>query len=115
MVYCSIARYHHQKKTPPISSAAAYAMVLKVLDWFNLHYLGFIIIVVGVLGNAKNVVGFMRSCNKLRSPSYYLAALALADAVFLDILFILWLSHFEDFDLFSLPGVYETFFFLSSL
>jgi hypothetical protein len=56
---------------------------------------------------------FVRSKNELRSPSYYLAALASADVIFLAILLILWISHF-DVDLFSWDGIYQTFFFFSS-
>lgn len=85
----------------------------QVLDWFNLYYLGAIII-VGVLGNARNVYGFVSNRKDLRSPSYYLASLALTDVVFLVIIFILWLNHF-DIELFiTAKGSYETFFFFSS-
>ena len=84
----------------------------KVLDWFNLYYLGFII-VVGVLGNGKNVVTFFLSKKKLCSPSYYLTAIALNDVIFLLILFILWLNQFE-INLFTHAGLYQLHFFLSS-
>jgi len=90
-----------------------YPMALIVLDWFNLYYLGFIV-VVGVLGNAKNVFVFIRKKKELRSPTYYLAALALADVIFLAILFILWLNHF-DIDLFSQSFIYKLLLYISSL
>ena len=90
-----------------------YPMTLIVLDWFNLYYLGFIII-VGVLGNAKNVFVFIRKKKEMRSPTYYLAALALADVIFLAILFILWLNHF-DIDLFSQSAIYKLLLYISSL
>ena len=90
-----------------------YPMALIVLDWFNLYYLGFIV-VVGVLGNAKNVFVFVRKKKELRSPTYYLAALALADVIFLAILFILWLNHF-DIDLFSQSFIYKLLLYISSL
>jgi len=90
-----------------------YPMTLIVLDWFNLYYLGFIII-VGVLGNAKNVFVFIRKKKEMRSPTYYLAALALADVIFLAILFILWLNHF-DIDLFSQSAIYKLLLYIISL
>ena len=93
--------------------AARHLLSLQIFDWFNTYYLGTFII-LGVLGNLKNVVVFLRKRNKLRrSPSYYLAALALADVIFLAILFILWLGQFS-IDLFSQSGIYQTLFYLSS-
>ena len=89
-----------------------YPMSLKVLEFLNLHYLG-LMIIVGILGNLKNVLVFLCSRNRLRSPSYYLAALALADVVFLVTLLILWISHFGA-NLFSWNGVYQTLYYLSS-
>ena len=94
------------------SSGSSSSVAQQVLDWFNLYYLGAIII-VGVLGNARNVYGFISNRRDLRSPSYYLASLALTDVVFLAIIFILWLNHFE-IELFATKGYYETFFFFSS-
>jgi len=89
-----------------------YNLSLQILDWINLYYLGAMII-IGLLGNLKNFISFLTAENKLRSPSYYLASLAFADLIFLAILLILWLNQFE-IDLFSRPGIYQTFFFLSS-
>ena len=91
-----------------------YPMSLKVLEFLNLHYLG-LMIIVGILGNAKNVFSFCRSRkSKLQSPSYYLAALALADTIFLTIFLILWLNHFE-LNLFGHPVAYKILLYLSSL
>ena len=89
-----------------------YSLARIILDWLNLYYLGFIII-FGLLGNAYNVLTFVRTKKKLRSPSYYLAALALNDVIFLAILLILWLGQFK-IDLFTHPGLYQTLYFLSS-
>jgi len=56
---------------------------MQVLEWLNLYYLGALVI-LGVLGNAANFISFIRAkASHLRSPSYYLAALALIDAIFL--------------------------------
>ena len=85
---------------------------LKTLKFLNLYYLG-AIIVVGVLGNSFNFVSFVRTRNKLRSPSYYLAALALADFVFLAVLFIIWLNQLK-INLFEWPIIYEIFVYLSA-
>lgn len=72
--------------------SAIYIVSLKIIKWLNLYYLGFIII-IGVLGNGYNFISFLRTSNKLQSPSYYLAALSLADATFLLTIFIVWIGH----------------------
>ena len=89
------------------------SMAFKVLNWLNTYYLG-LIIIVGILGNLKNVVVFLlTNKSKLRSPNYYLASLALADVIFLAVLLILWISQFG-VDLFFRPGIYQMFYYLSS-
>lgn len=84
----------------------------KILNWLNIYYLGTIAI-VGVLGNAFNFIKFLLNRRQLRSPSYYLASLALADVIFLLIIVILWLGQLG-IDLYSWKGIYQTFFYLSS-
>ena len=83
------------------------------LQYLNLYYLG-AIIVVGVLGNGLNFISFICTKNKLHSPSYYLASLALSDAVFLAVLFIIWLNQL-DIDLFDRPVIYKIFVYFSAL
>lgn len=98
------------------SSAAANSFIvfnLKAIKWLNFYYLCAIMI-VGVLGNGFNFIAFLRTRRKLSSPSYYLATLALADAVFLAIIFIVWISHFK-IKLFFWSGVYKILVYLSSL
>ena len=93
-------------------SVSIFYFVVKTLKFLNLYYLG-AIIVVGVLGNSFNFVSFVRTRNKLRSPSYYLAALALADFVFLAVLFIIWLNQLK-INLFEWPIIYEILVYLSA-
>ena len=88
------------------------SMAQKILDFLNLYFLGGIIC-TGLLGNGRNIVMFILSRNELRSPSYYLLAIALADTVFILTILNLWLSRFG-FHLFLWPGFYQTFFYLSS-
>jgi hypothetical protein len=101
--------------TVNITSSANYdgfSVTQTILDFINLYYLG-TIIVVGLLGNGRNVYLFLRNKKELRSPSYYLAALALADVVFLVTLLILWLTHFGIY-VFNHSGFYDMLFYLSS-
>jgi len=86
-----------------------------ILNFLNLYYLGAVII-VGVVGNGRNVYLFvMRNKKKeLSSPSYYLVALALADVLFLVTLFLLWLGHFVGDYLLVKPGFQQFLFYLSS-
>ena len=93
-------------------SVSIFYFVVKTLKFLNLYYLG-AVIVVGVLGNSFNFVSFVRTRNKLRSPSYYLAALALADFVFLAVLFIIWLNQLK-INLFEWPIIYEILVYLSA-
>jgi hypothetical protein len=86
---------------------------LRAIKWLNFYYLCAIMI-VGVLGNGFNFIAFLRTRRKLSSPSYYLATLALADAVFLAIIFIVWISHFK-IKLFFWSGLYKILVYLSSL
>ena len=83
-----------------------------IINFLNLYYQG-TIIVVGLLGNGRNVYLFLRNKKELRSPSYYLAALALVDVIFLVTLLILWLSHFGIY-LFTHSVFYDLLFYLSS-
>ena len=84
----------NQSTTSRTRSFGAFYWFTLGLNWLNYYYLG-AIVVVGVLGNGFNVFSFLRTRNKLRSPSYYLAALALADTVFLLTIFVIWLGHFK--------------------
>ena len=90
-----------------------YSMAQDILNFLDRYYV-IMIIVVGVVGNGKNVYTFVRSKKKLLSPSYYLAALALNDVIFLVILAILWLGQFDIKLLNNRNGIYQTFYFLSS-
>ena len=89
-----------------------FSVAQAILDFLNLYYLG-TIIVVGLLGNGRNVYLFIRNKKELRSPSYYLAALAFADVIFLVTLLILWLTHFGIY-IFNHSGFYDMLFYLSS-
>lgn len=101
----------HQLNSTQLNPAMNPAM--QVLEWLNLYYLGALVI-LGVLGNAANFISFIRAkASHLRSPSYYLAALALNDAIFLFTIFIIWLNHF-DVDIFEWFGFHQVFVYLSS-
>ena len=91
-------------------------VVMMVLEWLNLYYLGAIII-IGVLGNAINFFAFilrrMLKKKNFNSPSYYLASLALNDTIFLLTILIIWLNHFG-VDLFDRDIFHELTVYLSS-
>ena len=96
-----------------MTQSTSYALALKFLDFLNLYYLA-AIIMFGILGNALSFLVFTRTHLKLRSSSYYLAALALADLGFLVTLLVVWLNHF-DIDLFNRPGFCQALVYLSSV
>ncbi|KAK7073611.1 7 transmembrane receptor (rhodopsin), partial [Halocaridina rubra] len=51
-----------------------------------------LLIVVGFVGNLLSCVVFLNTRLRMRSSSYYLAALAIADVTYLFILFLVWLD-----------------------
>lgn len=84
------------------STDVEYSFSMQCLEFFNCYYLA-LVIVTGVVGNSLSFLVFTRTNLKLRSSSYYLAALALADLGFILTLLVVWLKHF-DVDLFSWNG-----------
>lgn len=96
----------HGNETIPV-------FALKCLDFFNFYYLA-VIIVFGMVGNTLSFLVFTRTHLKLRSSSYYLAALALADLGFLLTLLVVWLNH-VGIDLFNKQGFCQTMVYGSSV
>ena len=92
---------------------ARFAFALKCLDFFNFYYLA-IIIIFGMVGNTLSFLVFTRTHLKLRSSSYYLAALALADLGFLLTLLVVWLNH-VGIDLFNRQGFCQALVYGSSV
>lgn len=92
---------------------ASFTFALKCLDFFNFYYLA-VIIIFGMVGNTLNFLVFTRTHLKLRSSSYYLAALALADLGFLLTLLVVWLNH-VGVDLFNRQGFCQALVYTSSV
>ena len=59
---------------------------------FNYYYVA-LIVVVGIVGNTLSFLVFTQTHLKLRSSSYYLAALAVSDLGYLVIVFMIWLQN----------------------
>ncbi|KAG8321091.1 G-protein coupled receptor activity protein [Homalodisca vitripennis] len=66
--------------------------LLDILDLFHLYYIPAIIL-VGLVGNLLSCIVFLNTHLKMRSSSYYLAALATADFGFLATLMMVWLNN----------------------
>ncbi len=96
-----------------VNVTARFAFALKCLDFFNFYYLA-IIIIFGMVGNTLSFLVFTRTHLKLRSSSYYLAALALADLGFLLTLLVVWLNH-VGVDLFNRQGFCQALVYGSSV
>ncbi|KZS12306.1 thyrotropin-releasing hormone receptor [Daphnia magna] len=99
--------------TSALNVSTSFALALKCLDFFNFYYLA-VIIIFGVVGNTLNFLVFTRTHLKLRSSSYYLAALALADLGFLLTLLVVWLNH-VGVDLFNRQGFCQALVYTSSV
>lgn len=73
-----------------------------------------ILVYFGTFGNTVSVYVFFRTKLKKLSSSYYLAALAISDTIFLIQLFVLWLG-FVKLDLYNLPIMCQAMNYLASV
>jgi hypothetical protein len=85
-----------------------------LLDFFHLYYIPFIIL-LGLVGNLLSCVVFVKTHLKLRSSSYYLAALAIADFGFLTSLLLVWLNNMLGWRVFNKDGWCETLVYVSAV
>lgn len=86
----------------------------EILELNHTYYLP-TLIVIGVIGNILSCVVFLTTHLRMRSSSYYLAALACADLGFLVALFIVWLSSAVDVPIFHVNGFCQFIVYLSSV
>lgn len=85
-----------------------------VLDFSHQYYIPFIIL-LGLVGNLLSCVVFLNTHLKMRSSSYYLAALATADFSFLFSLLLVWLNNSIGWRVFNKEGWCETVVYVSSV
>jgi hypothetical protein len=85
-----------------------------VLDFSHQYYIPFIIL-LGLVGNLLSCVVFLNTHLKMRSSSYYLAALATADFSFLFSLLLVWLNNAIGWRVFNKDGWCETVVYVSSV
>ncbi|XP_047122075.1 neuropeptides capa receptor-like [Schistocerca piceifrons] len=88
--------------------------MVDVLDVLYLYYMPAIIL-VGLLGNVLSCVVFLNTHLKLRSSSYYLAALAVADCGFLTTLLLVWLNSSVGVQVFNRNGWCQSLVYMSSV
>lgn len=88
-----------------------------IYDFFVLlhkYYIPFIIL-VGLLGNLLSCIVFLTTHLKMRSSSYYLAALATADFGFLSVLLLVYLSGETGLEFFNKQGWCQCLVYVSSV
>lgn len=85
-----------------------------LLDFCHLYYIPFIIL-LGLVGNLLSCVVFLKTHLKLRSSSYYLAALATTDFSFLMSLLLVWLNSTIGWKVFNNNGWCETLVYVSAV
>lgn len=85
-----------------------------VIDFIQFYYLPCITL-IGLVGNLLSCIVFLTTHLKMRSSSYYLAALACADFGFLVLLLLVWLSGILDFPLFHVNGFCQCIVYLSTV
>ncbi|XP_020282382.1 thyrotropin-releasing hormone receptor-like [Pseudomyrmex gracilis] len=84
------------------------------LDFCHVYYIPAIIL-LGLVGNLLSCVVFLKTHLKLRSSSYYLAALACADFGFLMSLLLVWLNSTLGWRVFNNDGWCETLVYVSAV
>lgn len=84
---------------------------LKILHTYYIP----LIVVFGFVGNFLSCIVFLSTHLKMRSSSYYLAALAVADFGFLSVVFVVHCSYNNVFDIFNTDGWCQFFVYLSSV
>lgn len=85
-----------------------------LLDFFHLYYIPFIIS-IGLVGNLLSCIVFLNTHLKMRSSSYYLAALATADFGFLIALLFVWLNSQIGWQVFNEDGWCEILVYISAV
>lgn len=85
-----------------------------LLDIFHQYYIP-LIILIGLVGNLLSCIVFLNTHLKMRSSSYYLAALASADFGFLVALLLVWLNSTVGWRVFNKAGWCETLVYISAV
>lgn len=87
---------------------------ITLLNILNDYYIPFIIF-VGLLGNMLSCIVFLTTHLKMRSSSYYLAALAVADFGFLTMLLLVYLSNAAILEVYNQAGWCQLILYVSSV
>ncbi|KAL7294778.1 hypothetical protein TKK_0011713 [Trichogramma kaykai] len=85
-----------------------------LLDFAQLYYVPSIIL-LGLMGNLLSCVVFLNTHLKLRSSSYYLAALSTTDFTFLVTLLLVWLNGTIGWQVFNKDGWCQALVYVSSV
>ncbi|XP_053977985.1 thyrotropin-releasing hormone receptor-like [Hylaeus volcanicus] len=85
-----------------------------LLDFFHQYYIPSIIL-LGLVGNLLSCIVFLNTHLRIRSSSYYLAALATADFGFLITLLLVWLNNTLGWKVFNKDGWCETLVYVSAV
>lgn len=101
--------------TDPLSYVGdCHPLLVHALDYSRLYYIPCIII-LGLVGNILSCMVFLNTHLKMRSSSYYLAALATADFGFLFSLLLVWLSNTWGWEVFNKAIWCESVVYVSSV
>lgn len=99
---------------PEEDAAQECSSLLFLLDFSHQYYIPFIIM-IGLIGNLLSCFVFLNTHLKMRSSSYYLAALASADFSFLFSLLLVWLNDTLGWRVFNKDGWCESVVYVSSV
>lgn len=113
----SILRYHNGSyfiRTPVRDVEQDCHPFGVMFEVVHLYYLPSMIL-VGLVGNLISCIVFLNTHLKMRSSSYYLAALACADFGFLAALLLVWLNSTLEVPVFNLNGYCQCIVYVSSV
>ncbi|XP_063979270.1 uncharacterized protein LOC135163615 [Diachasmimorpha longicaudata] len=88
--------------------------LLFLLEFLHAYYIP-TIIVLGLVGNLLSCIVFSNTHLKMRSSSYYLAALAITDFTFLNVLLLVWLNSELDWRVFNAHGWCQILVYISAV
>ena len=93
---------------------SGYTLFWQIFYAFDLYYIP-VIILVGLIGNFLSCLVFLNTHLKLRSSSYYLAALATADLGFLTTIAFVWLNSYTNLQVYNENGWCQCLIYVSNV
>ncbi|XP_026280670.2 uncharacterized protein LOC113208051, partial [Frankliniella occidentalis] len=113
-LYDTIIGHRPRDASPTASQPECCYFFQDVVEFLHQYYVP-VMIVMGLVGNLLSCVVFLNTHLRLRSSSYYLAALATADFGYLAVLVLVWLNSVHGVQVFNKEGWCQIVTYVSSV